>query len=134
MMELTQENREKAWLLLADLFFLDTEPDELDFQSAAEGLAEMSIKREEAEDILIHEVAPVAGANLGYLIWPVFGVWSGFDAADLYGRIGAHAKRRAARPQWQCAIQDRFMRWMVRQLEPERLWSRMQAVGHIKSG
>ena len=34
-MELTPENREKAWLLLADLFFLDTEPSEEDYQATA---------------------------------------------------------------------------------------------------
>jgi hypothetical protein len=132
-MELTQENREKAWLLLADLFFLDIEADELDFQRAAERLAEIGIKQEEAGEILVQEVAPVAGSNLGYLIWPVIGIWSGFDAADLCGKIGAHVKRRAARPQWRYVLHDRFMRWMVRQLEPERLWSQMQNAGNTKS-
>ncbi len=124
-MELTQENREKAWLLLAELFFLDTEPDERDYQRTAEGLREMGLEREEAEKILLYEVAPVAGVNLGYLLWPVIGEWAGFDAADLCRKIGAYVKRRAARRAWHYFLQDRFMRWMVRQLEPEKLWSRM---------
>ncbi len=124
-MELTQGNREKAWLLLAELFFLDTEPDELDYQRAAEGLLQMGLCREEAEKILIFEVAPIAADNLGYLLWPVIGVWDGFDDAHLCGRIRAYVERRAARPRWHYLLQDRFMRWMVRQLEPEKLWSRM---------
>jgi hypothetical protein len=125
-MELTQEKREEAWLLLAELFFLDTEPDELDYQRTAERLTRLGLCREEAEKILLYEVAPVAGANLGYLLWPVIGEWAGFDAADLCGKIGTYVKRRAARRGWHYFLQDRFMRWMVRQLEPEKLWSRMQ--------
>ncbi len=124
-MELTPEDREKAWLLLADLFFLDTEPSERDYQTTAERLRQLGLGREEAEKILLYEVAPIAGANLGYLLWPVIGVWDGFDAADLCSKIGAYARRRAGRPQWHYFLQDRFIRWMVRQLEPEKLLSRM---------
>jgi hypothetical protein len=124
-MDLTPENREKAWVLLADLFFLDTEPDELDYQRAAERLTGIGLTRDEAEKILLYEVAPIAGANLGYLLWPVIGVWDGFDAGDMCGKIRPCVERRAGRPQWHYFLQDRFMRWMVRQLEPEKLWSRM---------
>jgi hypothetical protein len=121
----TREDREQAWLLLADLFFLDTEPSESDYRATAERLARLGVGREEAEKILLYEVAPVAGVNLGYLLWPVIGVWDGFDAADLCGKIGAYVKRRAARPQWHYFLQDRLICWMVRQLEPEKLLSRM---------
>jgi len=61
-----QEDREQAWLLLADLFFLDTEPSESDYRTTAERLARLGVGREEAEKILLYEVAPVAGVNLGY--------------------------------------------------------------------
>jgi hypothetical protein len=121
----TLEDREQAWLLLADLFFLDTEPTERDYQYTAQRLTQMGVGCEEAEHILIYEVAPVAGANLGYLLYPVIGVWDGFDAGHLCGKIGAYVERRAGRPQWHYFLQDGFMRWMVRQLEPEKLWSRM---------
>ena len=124
-MELTPENREKAWLLLADLFFLDTEPSEEDYQATAAHLVRMGLGRKEAGEILLYEVAPIAGANLGYLLWPVIGVWDGFDAEHLCGKIRRYVERRAARPQWHYYLQDRFMRWMVRQLETEKLLSRM---------
>ena len=84
---MTPENREKAWLLLADLFFLDTEPSEEDYQAAAVRLVQMGLGRKEAGEILLYEVAPIAGANLGYLLWPVIGVWDGFDAGRLCGKI-----------------------------------------------
>jgi hypothetical protein len=124
-MELTPENREKAWLLLADLFFLDTEPTEDDYQATAARLVEMGLGRKEAGEILLNEVAPIAGANLGYLLWPVNGVWDGFDAEHLCGKIRCYVERRAARPQWHYYLQDRFMRWMVGQLDTEKLLSRM---------
>ncbi len=124
-MELTPEDREKAWLLLADLFVLDTEPSEWDYQATAERLQQIRLGRQEAEKILLYEVAPVAGANLGYLLWPVIGVWGAFEPEPMCAGIGAYVKRRAARPQWHYFLQDRFMRWMLRQLEPEKLLSRM---------
>ena len=85
----------------------------------------MGLGRKEAGEILLYEVAPIAGANLGYLLWPVIGVWDGFDAEHLCGKIRRYVERRAARPQWHYFLQDRFMRWMVRQLETEKLLSRM---------
>ena len=124
-MELTRENREKAWLLLADLFFLDTQPTEADYQATARVLVQMGLGRKQAEEILLYEVAPVAGANLGYLLYPVIGEWDGFDAGHLCAKIRPFVERRAVRPQWHYFLQDRFMRWMVRQLEPEKLFSLM---------
>ena len=85
----------------------------------------MGLGRKEAGEILLYEVAPIAGANLGYLMWPVIGVWDGFDAGHLCGKIRRYVERRAARRQWHYYLQDRFMRWMVRQLETEKLLGRM---------
>jgi hypothetical protein len=41
--------------------------------------------------ILVHEVAPVAGANLAYLLYPgiIPSVWAGFDPS-IADRIAAH--------------------------------------------
>src|SRR5258706_16294692 len=63
-MDLMPEDREDAWLLLAELFFLDTEHSDQVFQTAAESLKRMGLGREDAENILTYEVAPVAGVNL----------------------------------------------------------------------
>ena len=47
-----QEDREQAWLLLADLFFLDTEPSESDYRTTAGRLARLGVGRREQEKIL----------------------------------------------------------------------------------
>jgi hypothetical protein len=125
-MDLKAEDREEAWLLLADLFFLDTEHPDALYQTAAERLKHMGFGREDTETILIYEVAPVAGANLGYLFYPVIGAWGGFERESLCREIGAYLKRRVARPRWHYFLQDFCMRRMVRRLEPEKLLSRLQ--------
>ena len=79
-MDFKPEDREQVWLLLADLFFLDTEPPEVFYKSTAESLKRLGVTRHGAENILIYEVASVAGANLGYLLWPVIGNWGGLRA------------------------------------------------------
>jgi hypothetical protein len=124
-MELTQEDREQAWVLLADLFFLDTEPSDMDWKYTADRLKDMGLGREEIEEMLVREVAPVAGGNLGYLLYPVIGAWAGFGAPEIVGQIKLHLARRARGPQWRYRLEDRFMRWMVRRLEPGKLWRRM---------
>ncbi len=66
------------WLDLAELFFLDFEPDESDFENLAERLQRSGISRNLALKILTEEVAPVAGVNLGFGLYPTIGEWSGF--------------------------------------------------------
>jgi hypothetical protein len=124
-MDLKAEDREEAWLLLADLFFLDTEHPDAIYQTAAKRLKRMGLGREDAEAILAYEVAPVAGANLGYLLYPVIGAWDGFERESLCHKIEAYLRRRAARPRWHYFLQDFWMRRMVRRLEPEKLLSRL---------
>jgi hypothetical protein len=124
-MDLKAEDREEAWLLLADLFFVDTEhPDEF-YEAAAERLKRMGVGREDAEAMLIYEVAPVAGANLGYLLYPVIGDWGGFDRESLCRKIRVYLERRAAQPRWHYFLQDFMLRRLVRMLEPEKLLSRL---------
>src|ERR1700730_18035723 len=57
------------------------------FQTAAESLKRMGLGREDAENILTYEVAPVAGFNLGYLLWPVIGAWDGLDREPCAARL-----------------------------------------------
>ena len=124
-MDLKPEDREDAWLLLAELFFLDTEHSDQVFQTAAESLKRMGLGREDAENILIYEVVPVAGVNLGYLLWPVIGAWDGFDREPLCSKIRGYLKRRARRPRWHYFLQDRWLRRMVKMLESEKLLNRL---------
>ncbi len=120
-MNLRPKDREDAWLLLADLFFLDVEHSDRAYQTAAESLKRMGLGREDAENILIYEVAPIAGVNLGYLLWPVIGAWDGFDREPLCSQIKGYLQRRARRPRWHYFLQDRWLRRMVKILELEKL-------------
>jgi hypothetical protein len=65
------KNREEIWLALAELFFLDTEPQQHDFDYAVRLLKEAGWNREETERTLIELIAPQVAGNLGYLVWPV---------------------------------------------------------------
>ena len=118
-------NRCEVWLELAELFFLDTEHDDAWYQTVAKRLRERGLGRGDVEQILIDEVAPIAGANLGYLLWPVIGEWAGFDREHLCGKIEGYVNRRAQRPRWFYLGQDWWMRRMVRKLAPERLLDRL---------
>ena len=124
-MDLNCADQEEVWLLLADLFFLDTEHDDTAYQTAEESLKRVGLGREAAETMLIYEVAPVAGRNLGYLLWPVIGAWDGFEREPLCRDIRAYLQRRAARPRWRYFLQDRWLRRMVRLLDSEKLLSRL---------
>jgi len=120
-MDLAPIDREEVWLLLADLFFLDTEHPDAFYQSTAERLKRLGVTRQHAENILVYELAPVAGANPGYFVRPVIGEWAGFDREVLSGAIRSHVKRRARWPRWSYYLQDRWMRWMMTKLGSERL-------------
>jgi hypothetical protein len=113
--------RRALWLDLAELFFLDTEPSGRDYETLADRLKELGLDRSEVERMLIFEVAPIAGANLGYLLWPVIGEWAAIDQDHLCSLIEGYLARRARRPRWFYLGQDWWMQRMVRRLEPERL-------------
>jgi hypothetical protein len=119
------DDRCDVWLELAELFFLDTEHDDAWYQAVAKKLSERGLSKDEVERILIDEVAPIAAANFGYLIWPVIGEWAGFDRERLCRDIEAYLDRRARRPRWFYLGQDWWMRRMVRKLAPEQLLGRL---------
>jgi hypothetical protein len=119
------DDRRDVWLELAELFFLDTEHDDAWHQAVAKKLQERGLGKDEVERILIYEVAPIAGANLGYLVWPVIGEWAGFDREPLCTKIEAYLDRRARHPHWFYLGQDWWMRRMVAKLAPERLLGRL---------
>jgi hypothetical protein len=116
---------EALWLLLAELFFLDTEPEDGDFRDAAAALKGAGWTRERARSALVELVAPVAGANLGYLIWPVIGEWAGFDRVFLAARIRRSQALRQRRPRWWFWLSDWYCSRMLRALGVERLLARL---------
>lgn len=115
-------HEEEIWPALADLFFLDTEPQPEQFQSVARFLIERGYGRQEVERALIERVAPVAGANLGYLLYPIVtGEWAGFDPDLLCEEIGRWRRRRARLPGWCIWVTDRWCHRMLCQMRWERL-------------
>jgi hypothetical protein len=119
------DDQSDVWLELAELFFLDTEHDDAWYQAVAKKLSERGLSKGKVERILIDEVAPIAGANCGYLIWPVIGEWAGFDREQLCSDIETYLDRRARRPRWFYLGQHWWMRRMVAMLAPERLLGRL---------
>ncbi len=112
---------EALWLDLANLFFLDTEPDERDFLIMAEKVRQAGWTRAQTAAILTTLIAPVAGPNLGYLLFPVIGEWAGFDAETIIPRVRSLKARRETRPHWHFMLQDWNSRRMLRLLEMDRL-------------
>ncbi len=98
-------------LMLAELFFLDTEPDDLAFTRAAEMLKEQGWTREETYVFLLHDIAPVAGASLGYGIYLVMGEWAGFDREDFLSKLHAYQNRLGKNGLW-----ERIKPWHNRRL------------------
>jgi hypothetical protein len=117
------QDQDDVWIELADLFFLDTEHPIEFYRRAAQRLRERGMTRTEVERILTDEVAPIAGANLGYLLWPGIGEWTGFDKESMCRRIREHLDRRSRCPQWLYWPLDLWLRRMVKKLQPERLLS-----------
>jgi hypothetical protein len=116
-----EEVRKRIWLELAELFFLDTEPTGQDFSRVAMLLIEARLTREQVRRELIEIIAPAAGDNLGYHIYPVIGQWSVFDPAVLMPRFERSAMLRATHPRWYFLIQDWLSRRMLQKLGIERL-------------
>ena len=86
------ERRIRLWMALSDLF-LDGEAD---VEAIAREIRATGYSEEEVTRCLREEVGPVAGANLGYGLYPVIGVWGMFDEAWLCASIEAWL----ARPRW----------------------------------
>jgi hypothetical protein len=95
--------RRRVWLALSDMF-LDTDT-ALSRAWRVSELARSPYSLAELEDILVHEVYPVCGANLR----SVAGEWAGFDADWLEQRILALMESRRLWPRW-----AGWRRWTVR--------------------
>lgn len=118
-------SEEEVWVLLADLLFLDTETLESEFRDAAGALNHAGWTRQRIETVLIELVAPIAGANVGYLVYPVIGEWVGFDETWLVTKVRRRQARRKRLPRWWFWLVDRNMARIIRALGAERLLIRL---------
>ncbi|MBL7543142.1 MAG: hypothetical protein JNL11_04965 [Bdellovibrionaceae bacterium] len=116
-----ETTEEKIWIELANLFFLDTEPDEIAFKNVAHILKTNSWNKEKTELTLIQLIAPHAGANLGYLLWPVIGAWDEFNTTLLCDKIRKTRNLRTKHPNWYFLLSDWWCRRMLRQLDIDQL-------------
>jgi hypothetical protein len=114
-------DEQAIWLTLAELFFLDAEPQQADFERALALLREAGWSRKRTRKTLIELIAPTAGANLGFLVWPVIGEWMGFDKASLCSKIHRTAALREKYPKWYFFLSDWWCARMLQDLEVERL-------------
>jgi len=116
-------HRREIWLALAELFFLDTEPTDEDYARVATLLRKYGWDRNTTKMILIQSIAPHAGHNLGFLVWPAIGAWSGFDATVLGDRIRRSVALRRLLPDWRFILSDWWCQRMLTQLGIEKLLS-----------
>ena len=113
---------EDIWLQLADLFFLDIEintPD--DFIKISETLRENKWTRLETELFLVQYVAPNVGANLGFLIYPVIGEWTGFSHTQVSQLIHRSISKRKKYPKCFFKFSDWYCRRMLNKLGMQQL-------------
>jgi hypothetical protein len=116
---------QEVWLCLAELFFLDTEPDQSDFDHAAELVRTKGWTREYTEQLLVQNIAPCAGGNLGYLIYPVIGAWAGFDEKHMTEKISRHIDWRSTKPRWMFLFSDWWCRRILLHLGMNRLLDKL---------
>lgn len=112
---------ESLWLALAELFFLDTEPGPGAYERVAELLQQAGWTRQQTRTVLIEIITPVAGANLGWLVYPVIGEWAGFSPETLLPQLRAMQQKRASRSRLRLYLQDMNSRRMLKKLEADRL-------------
>ncbi len=111
----------KIWIQLAELFFLDTEMDDLDFKNMADILNLNDWSKQKTEQVLIEYITPVAGANVGYLLWPVIGEWSGFSPDPMVRDIEKIISKRQSKPKYYFLISDWWCKNMLYKLNLKRL-------------
>ncbi len=121
----SEKSEEQIWVALAELFFLDTETDENEFQRVAKLLKASHWDRTRTEQTLIKFIAPHAGANLGFLIYPVIGEWAGFDEERLCEKIRRSISLRENKRAWYFLVSDWWCKKMLNRLEIEKLLQRL---------
>jgi hypothetical protein len=123
--EVNRTGEEEVWVALADLFFLDLETDWADVERVADLLRKNGWSRQEVERTLVELIAPVAGGHGGYPLFPLNGIWTGFDRHWLCDRIAQRRLARSTRPGYRFWLSDWWCRCMLRHLDWEPLLRRL---------
>lgn len=96
------------WYMLAELFFIDSDPSKREFDFVAESLLKKGWTREKTRQFLIEYIAPAAaGGGIKYYLWPAIAEWGGIDRDGLARKIEKMPKRRAKYPKF-------LLRWIDR--------------------
>lgn len=96
--KLTFTPEEDLRVKLADYFFLDNEQTHIEKENLLKFIKDHQLKKDYVYKVLSQEVAPVAGANIGYLTYPVNGIWDGFDQEELNLKIKTYLDKIKSRP------------------------------------
>jgi hypothetical protein len=124
------DQEKSLWLDLAELFFLDTETRPQDFNRVAARVKHIGWDREKTRQALIEQIAPVAGANLGYPIFPSIGSrWEGFNKEMLCAKVEKWQIARATRPKVWLFLLDWHNMRMMRNLGMDQLLEAIDVVG-----
>lgn len=113
----------KLWVELANLFFLDHDPQDSEYQEAIGKLRRAGWSKDVAKRFLVEHLAPALGGNVGFLIYPANGEWSCFRKEDVRDRVLRSVRRRRSRPGWVNKLCDAFFERMMRTLDVDRLLS-----------
>ncbi len=120
-------NEEDIWLALAELFFLDIEPTEKDFDRVLNLLRDNNWSARKTEATLVKFIAPHVGVNLGFLIYPTVGEWAAFDKEWLSKKIRQSILLRKNKPNWYFFISDWWCRRILYKLGLEKLLNKLPA-------
>lgn len=120
-------NEEDIWLALAELFFLDIEPTEKDFDRVLNLLRDNNWSARKTEATLVKFIAPHIGVNLGFLIYPTVGEWAAFDKEWLSKKIRQSILLRKNKPNWYFFISDWWCRRILYKLGLEKLLNKLPA-------
>lgn len=124
-MSLSQEEVQKRiplWLAISQLY-IDNEVGEYDFNRIVGEILKNDFSFDEAEKILIEEVAPVCCWNL----YATAGVWTAFDEEDLVNKILKNIYKQEVFPPYHWYIASVYSKFLTAKMIWED-WEKVRAI------
>ena len=115
------ETHKKIYLTLADMFFLDQDPSTQNLIYASKLLNENNWGKEKTKRVLVTIIAPIYARNIGHGIYPVIGIWDGFDEQELVDEVDKRIKKINKNKVFFKKLQDKFYTYLMEQLEWQNL-------------